>query len=135
MIEVHLIPPIIIFICIYPIYITVVNKDFGAMQLVTVSYAFYGGEFKNHIHFCWLALLFEIYAAMQIRAGQRSLTANLWPLTAHIYHVMIMVTGGFSKKSIFVIFRSSRTQMFFKTGVIWNFAIFTGKHLYWVSFL
>ena len=24
--------------------------------------------------------------ALQIRAGQRSITANLWPLTAHIYH-------------------------------------------------
>ena len=64
-------------------------------------------------------------AALQIRTGQRTLTTNLWPLTAHIYHVMIMVTGGFSKKSIFIIFRSSRTQMFFKTGVIGNFAIFT----------
>ena len=31
----------------------------------------------------------------------------------------------FSKKSIFIIFRSSRTQMFFKKGVIGNFAIFT----------
>ena len=32
--------------------IALVNKDFGAMQLVTVSYGFYGTEFKNHIHFC-----------------------------------------------------------------------------------
>ena len=30
----------------------VVNKDFGAMQLVTVSYGFCGPEFKNHIQFC-----------------------------------------------------------------------------------
>ena len=74
-------------------------------------------------------------AALQIRTGQRTLTTNLWSLTAHIYHVMIMVTGGFSKKSIFIIFRSSRTQMFFKTGVIGNFAIFTGKHLWWSLFL
>ena len=27
------------------------------------------------------------------------------------------MTGGFSKKSFFIIFRSSRTQIFFKTGV------------------
>ena len=27
--------------------------------------------------------------------------------------------------------RSSRSQMFFKTGVPKNFAIFTGKHLCW----
>ena len=32
--------------------ITLVNKDFGAMQLVTVSYRFCGAEFKSHIHFC-----------------------------------------------------------------------------------
>ena len=37
-----------------------------------------------------------------IRASQQSITANLWPLTAHIYHVMIIVTGGFSKKSFFI---------------------------------
>ena len=90
------------------------------MQLVTACYCFCSTEFKNHI-------LFEICAALQIRAGQWSLTANLWPLSAHIYHVMIMMTGGFSKKSIFIIFKRSRTQMFFKTGVIGNFAIFTGK--------
>ena len=38
-------------------------------------------------------------AALQIKGGQRSITANLWALTAHIYHVMIIMTGGFSKKS------------------------------------
>ena len=35
----------------------------------------------------------------------------------------------------FIIFRSSRMQMFFKTGVIRNFVIFTGKHLCWSIFL
>ena len=29
------------------------------------------------------------------------ITANLWPLTAHIYHVMIIVTDGFSKTSFY----------------------------------
>ena len=43
----------------------------------------------------------ESNSALQIRAGQRSITANLWPLIAHIYHVMIIVTGSFSKKSFF----------------------------------
>ena len=38
-------------------------------------------------------------------------------------------------QEIFIIFRSSRTQMFFKTGVIRNFTIFTGKHLCWSLFL
>ena len=37
-------------------------------------------------------------SALQIRAIRQSITASLWPLTAHIYHVMIIVTGGFSKK-------------------------------------
>ena len=73
---------------------------------------------------------------LQIRAGQRSITANLWSLTAHIYYVIIIVTGGFSKTSFFIIiFRSRHMQMFFKTGVIRNFAICTGKHLCWSLFL
>ena len=38
---------------------------------------------------------------LQIRAGQWSITTNLWPLTAHIYHVMIVVTGDFSKNSFY----------------------------------
>ena len=46
------------------------------------------------------------------------------------YHVMIIVTGDFTKKTFFnIIFRSSHMQMFFKTGVIRNFAVFTEKHL------
>ena len=77
----------------------------------------------------------EVRAVLQIRARQQSLTASVWPLTTHIYHVMIMVTVGFSKKSIFIIFRSSHKQMFSRTGVIGNFTIFTGKHLCWGPFL
>ena len=73
-------------------------------------------------------------SVLQIRAGQQSITANLWPLTSDIYHVMIIVTGGFSKKCF--IFRSSHTQMFFKTGVR-NVAIFREKHLcsslFWIN--
>ena len=77
-----------------------------------------------------------IKPALQIRASQQSITASLWPLTAHSYHVMIIVTHGFSKKSFFIIIcRSSSTQLFFKTSIIRNFAIFTGKHLSWSLFL
>ena len=72
---------------------------------------------------------------LQIRAGQRSITANLWPLTTHIYQVMIIVTGDFSNKYFFIIFISHRTQMFFKTAVVRNVAIFIGKHLCWSSIL
>ena len=37
----------------------------------------------------------------KIRTGERSINANLRPLTAHIYHVMIILTDGFSKKSYY----------------------------------
>ena len=40
--------------------------------------------------------------ALQIRTGQRSITTNLLPLTAHIYHVMIIVTSSFSRRSFFI---------------------------------
>ena len=67
--------------------------------------------------------------ALQIRAGQLLITANLWPLTTHICHIMIIVASGFSKKSCFIIFRSCHAQMLFKTGVVRNVTIFSGKHL------
>ena len=68
--------------------------------------------------------------ALQIRTNQLSISANLWPLIAYIYQVMIIVTGGFPKKTYFIIiFRSSRTQIFFKTGVVRSFEIVTEKRL------
>ena len=39
--------------------------------------------------------------ALQKRTGQLSITANLWPLTTHTYHAIIIVTGSFSEKSFF----------------------------------
>ena len=36
-------------------------------------------------------------------AGQQSTNTNLQPLTTHIYHVMIILTSGLSKKSFFII--------------------------------
>ena len=72
---------------------------------------------------------------LQRRTGQWSITSNIWPLITHIYHVMIIVTGGFPRNLfIIIIFRSSCMQTFFKTGVR-NVTIFTGKHLYWSLFL
>ena len=41
---------------------------------------------------------------LQIRSVQRSITASLRPLTAHIYHVVIILTGRFSKKYFLLIF-------------------------------
>ena len=43
-------------------------------------------------------------AALQIRASQWSITVNLWPLTAHIYYVMIILTIGFCNKSFLILF-------------------------------
>ena len=43
-------------------------------------------------------------AALQIRVGQRSITASVWPLTTHIYQVMIIMAGGFSRKSFYYYF-------------------------------
>ena len=37
-------------------------------------------------------------AVLQVRVGQWSIITYLQPLIAHIYHVMIIVTGSFSKK-------------------------------------
>ena len=45
--------------------------------------------------------LVVIISALQIRASQRSITANIRPFTAHIYHAMIIVARSFSKKYIF----------------------------------
>ena len=47
------------------------------------------------------ALFAHCTTALQIRAGQWSITTNLWPLTTHIFNVMIIVTGGFFKKSFY----------------------------------
>ena len=71
-------------------------------------------------------------SALQISAGQQPITTSLWPLITHICHVTIIVTGGFSKKSFLLLIFSEAVcmQMFFKTGVIRNFTLFTGKHLY-----
>ena len=42
-------------------------------------------------------------SALQISVGQWSIITNLWPLTVHIYHLMIIGTGGFFKKYFFFI--------------------------------
>ena len=60
----------------------------------------------------------DVEAALQIRAGQRSITANLRTLTAYIYHVMIIVTGEFSNKSFFLL-----TNL----DLSWNLNTFTEK--------
>ena len=44
-----------------------------------------------------------VQSVLQISAGHRTITAILWPLTAHLYHVMITVTSGFTKKRFLLI--------------------------------
>ena len=44
------------------------------------------------------------YSMLQIKASQQSITANLWPLTAHIYHTVIIVTSGFHGNFIIIMF-------------------------------
>ena len=73
-----------------------------------------------------LPLSLSNISALQVRASQQSITTDLWLLTTYIYDVVI-VTGGFCKKSLWLFFRSSCMQMFFKTSLIRNFTIFTGK--------
>ena len=50
-----------------------------------------------------LSLKWVILAMLQIRAIQRPIAANLWFSTLHIYDAMIIVTGGFSKKSFLLL--------------------------------
>ena len=45
-----------------------------------------------------------IKPALQIRASQQSITASLWPLTAHSYHVMIIVTMVFPRNLFLLLF-------------------------------
>ena len=46
--------------------------------------------FRNKMYTCFI-----LSTVLQIRASQWSITGNLQPLTAHIYHEMIIVTGDF----------------------------------------
>ena len=50
---------------------------------------------------CFQTIFPFLMTMRQVRAGQWSITANFRPLTAHIYHVMIIVTGGFSRISFY----------------------------------
>ena len=48
----------------------------------------------------------------------------------HSFAVALFACCNFSCCTLFI-FRSSRSQMFFKKGILKNLAIFTGKHLCW----
>ena len=65
----------------------------------------------------------HVKAALEIRPGQRPITTNLWPLTAHIYHVMIIVTDGFSKKS-FLLLQYSNFILFLFSFYLFSFSFY-----------
>ena len=71
--------------------------------------------------------------ALKIKAGQQSITANLWPLTTHIYHAMIKVIGGFSKKYFFIIIKLYAYVL--QKQALLKILLFTVKHLCWSLFL
>ena len=88
-------------------------KPRRSLTWVKPSYQYQGhGQFtKGSINVYFLAYMNFLQkcaqlhgSALQIRVGQWSITASLWPLTAHIYHVMIIVSGGFSKKFFSLLF-------------------------------
>ena len=55
---------------------------------------------------------------------------------AHSRLVIFPMSGDNTFKTLKkTMFKSSLSQMFFKIGVLKNFAIFTGKHLCWNLFL
>ena len=59
---------------------------------------------KIHIHEYEIKIMpgTGLYIATN-KARQRSTIANVRSMTTHIYHLMIIVTGGFSKKSLLLL--------------------------------
>ena len=55
----------------------------------------------------------------------------------YVFHnrFSMIVPIKINQKALSLNFKSSRSQMFFKIGVLNNFAIFAGKHLCWSYFL
>ena len=57
-------------------------------------------------------------------------TERNWnPKTVYLSTVYLLLNGQVGK------YRRSRSEMFFEIGFLKNFAIFTGKHLYWSHFV
>ena len=73
-------------------------------------------------------IISSLSAALQIRASQRPITANLWPLTAHICHVMIIVTGGFSR-NLFLLFSEAAVCKCSSKQVLLKILQYSQKHI------
>ena len=70
----------------------------------------------------WTAYKFRVYIQHGVHVANR------------VYRFLVLTIACTPLQSP-DIFRSSRSQMLFKIGVIENFAIFPGKHLRWSLFL
>ena len=99
------------------------NKHFMSSGGSTESVCFY-----VDVEFCFICFLFELFIcdlclAKLISQGKYTLV-RCYPVTS--------VTTSWIN---FLLPRSSRSHMFFKIGVLKNFAIFKEKHLLWSLFL
>ena len=63
-----------------------------------------------------------------------NLPHSISPFVKLSFHIWIIIVSGFLLTTGFT-YSSSRSQMFFKTGIFKNFVIFTRKHLCWNPFL
>ena len=80
----------------------------------------------------WIWQGFEL-ASVQCCNSQLLPIFGFWPPIFIMQWSLWLVV--FPRNLLIIILRNSRTQVFFKAGVIRNFAIFTGKHLCWSLFL
>ena len=84
-------------------------------------------------HFRWLLLIFLpgtnfLIASIQIK----KLTPPFMKNCNEKFKLKWLFSCYFKKRYLdFWFYRSSSSQLFFLTGVLQNFAIFTGKHLCW----
>ena len=89
------------------------------------------------IHLCKNVKSNFTLTVLWIRTSQQSITANLRPLTTHIYHVMIIVTDEFSMKSLLLFLRNSFKQ--FWTYLLQNsqnkFVFFLSIHFFTCCFV
>ena len=85
---------------------------------VTLSYTPISNSHQPFLSTTFISYLYLLYLHAPIRYPyQNSLVTNHYQLRYHM------------------LFRSRRSQRFFKIGVLKNFAILTGKHLHWRLFL
>ena len=88
-----------------------------------------GGELSE-IHFLGFVKIFRTSIFLSTTEG---LLLNIPETRSSLLWIFIFSISHFS--SLETMYRSSRLQLFFKMGVLKNFAIFTGKHLCWSLFL